>query len=372
MFRRLALLGVVAAFAIWPVMAQEAEPTATTMLAGGLAAKAPTNSTADHSKFEALKGPFASGPEVTKACLTCHNKAGHQVMDSIHWKWEAVSPTTGKTLGKKNAANNFCGSILSNEPRCTSCHAGYGWTDKNFDFAKQENVDCLACHDTTKTYKKVPTDAGHPLYSPRETPKGSGKIAQPPDLTKIAQSIGKSSRDNCGACHYNGGGGDAVKHGDLDTSLNNPPKSLDIHMARDGLNMSCATCHTFNAHQPSGSRYAATAKDAHGIDLPKDDHNRATCELCHGATPHKEAQYPRQQVGAPDLPCAGIRARGHRHENAVGLVDSRAGRTPPASPSSPRTTMAIWSIPPRRAISNTVKTSGPSTSGTMASCGKSR
>ena len=290
MFRRLALLGVVAAFAIWPVMAQEAEPTATTMLAGGLAAKAPTNSTADHSKFEALKGPFASGPEVTKACLTCHNKAGHQVMDSIHWKWEAVSPTTGKTLGKKNAANNFCGSILSNEPRCTSCHAGYGWTDKNFDFAKQENVDCLACHDTTKTYKKVPTDAGHPLYSPRETPKGSGKIAQPPDLTKIAQSIGKSSRDNCGACHYNGGGGDAVKHGDLDTSLNNPPKSLDIHMARDGLNMSCATCHTFNAHQPSGSRYAATAKDAHGIDLPKDDHNRATCESCHGATPHKEAK----------------------------------------------------------------------------------
>jgi hypothetical protein len=51
---------------------------------------------------------------------------------------------------------------LSNEPRCTSCHAGYGWTDMNYDFTKQDNVDCLACHDNTGTYKKFGTDAGHP------------------------------------------------------------------------------------------------------------------------------------------------------------------------------------------------------------------
>ena len=58
-------------------------------------------------------------------------------------------------------------------------------------------------------YKKVATDAGHPLYAPREMPKGSGKIVQPPDLTKIAQAVGKPGRQNCGACHFNGGGGDA-------------------------------------------------------------------------------------------------------------------------------------------------------------------
>ncbi len=258
------------------------------------AVKTSSKSTTDHSKLDALKGPFTSGPEVTKACLSCHNTAGHQVMDSIHWKWEAKSPTTGKTLGKKWAANNFCGSPLSNEPRCTSCHAGYGWTDKNFDFTNQENVDCLACHDNTGTYKKFGTDAGHPLYEdrefePMEGPPGK-KQFKAPDLTKIAQHVGKPGRDNCGNCHFNGGGGDAVKHGDLDSSLKKPSRELDVHMAKDGANMVCADCHTFNAHQPSGSRYAVTSKDKHGFDLPKDDHNRATCESCHSQAPHKEAK----------------------------------------------------------------------------------
>jgi len=251
-------------------------------------------STADHSKFKELQQTFTSGPEVTKACLNCHNMAGHQVMKSIHWTWEATSPTTGKKLGKKWAANNFCGSIISNEARCTSCHAGYGWKDKDFDFTDQNNVDCLACHDTTGTYKKFGTDAGHPLYAdrefePMEGPPGK-KQFKAPDLSKIAQHVGQPGRGNCGACHFNGGGGDAVKHGDLDSSLKNPPRELDVHMAKDGANMVCADCHTFNAHQPSGSRYAATAKDKHGLDLPKDDHNHATCESCHGFTPHQEAK----------------------------------------------------------------------------------
>ncbi len=251
-------------------------------------------STTDHSQLEALKGPFKSGPEVTKACLSCHNMAAHQVMKSIHWTWEAKSPTTGKMLGKKWAANNFCGSTLSNEARCTSCHAGYGWTDKNFDFSKQDNVDCLACHDTTGTYKKFGTDAGHPLYAdrefePMEGPPGK-KTFKAPDLTKIAQHVGQPGRANCGACHFSGGGGDGVKHGDLDSSLKKPSRELDVHMASDGANMVCSDCHTFNAHQPSGSRYAATAKDKHGFDLPKDDHNHATCESCHGFKPHKEAK----------------------------------------------------------------------------------
>ncbi len=251
-------------------------------------------STTDHSKLEALNGPFTSGPEVTKACLSCHNMAAHQVMKSIHWTWEAISPTTGKKLGKKWAANNFCGSVLSNETRCTSCHAGYGWTDQNFDFTKQDNVDCLACHDTTGTYKKFGPGAGHPLYAdqefePMEGPPGK-KLLKAPDLSRIAQHVGQPGRGNCGACHFNGGGGDAVKHGDLDSSLKNPPRELDVHMAKDGANLVCADCHTFNAHQPSGSRYAATAKDKHGFDLPKDDHNRATCESCHGFKPHQEAK----------------------------------------------------------------------------------
>ena len=287
------LLGGVLMMMATALVTASTEPSVATTASLGMSSLVSggnTKSTADHSKFKELQGPFGSGPEVTKACLACHNEASHQVMKSIHWTWETISPTTGAKLGKQFAANNFCGSVLSNEPRCTSCHAGYGWTDKNYDFTKQENVDCLACHDTTATYKKVATDSGLPLYEPREMPKGSGKIVQPPDLARIAQHVGKPGRENCGACHFNGGGGDAVKHGDLDTSLIKPSRELDVHMAADGGNMVCADCHTFNAHQPSGSRYAATAKDTKGVDMRHVAHERATCESCHTVAPHKEAR----------------------------------------------------------------------------------
>ena len=279
--RILAGIAVAVALAIAPLAALAAETAAMTPLPG----KA---TTADHSKFKALEGPFATGPDVTKACLSCHTEAGHQVMDSIHWKWDFVNPTTGQRVGKVRTLNSFCGSPLSNEPRCTSCHAGYGWTDaRKPPEPEQSNVDCLVCHDKTGTYKKIPTDAGHPLYEPR---KIGDKMVQPPDLAKIARSVGDPGRENCGACHFNGGGGDAVKHGDLDSSLIKPSKDLDVHMAVDGLNMSCESCHTFNAHIPSGSRYATKAKDPHGKDLPVDDHDRASCESCHGAKPHDEAK----------------------------------------------------------------------------------
>ncbi len=60
-----------------------------------------------------------------------------------HWQWETISQTTGEKLGKPHAADNFCGSVLSNEPSCTR-YAGYGWTDRNFDFPWEENVACVA------------------------------------------------------------------------------------------------------------------------------------------------------------------------------------------------------------------------------------
>src|SRR5690606_21581623 len=56
--------------------------------------------TADHSKFKELKGPFTSGSEVTKACLSCHTEAGKQVMGTRHWTWESTNPATGQQLGK--------------------------------------------------------------------------------------------------------------------------------------------------------------------------------------------------------------------------------------------------------------------------------
>ena len=133
-------------------------------------------------------------------------------------------------VGKKTVINNFCLTITSNQPRCTSCHIGYGWKDDSFDFSAEDKVDCLVCHDTTDTYKKFPTAAGHPNYTEKEFPKGSKKIWKVADLTDVAQKVGKTRRENCGVCHFYGGGGDGVKHGDLDSSMTNPDKKLDVHM----------------------------------------------------------------------------------------------------------------------------------------------
>ncbi len=60
--------------------------------------------TADHRKFQALNQEFQSGPEVTKACLSCHTEAAKQVHKSIHWSWQWEK---AGGLGKKNAVNNF-------------------------------------------------------------------------------------------------------------------------------------------------------------------------------------------------------------------------------------------------------------------------
>ena len=256
--------------------------------------------TADHSKFEILQQEFISGPDVTKACLSCHTEASSQIHDSIHWKWEYENPSTGQMLGKRTVINAFCGNVASNEPRCTSCHAGYGWDDmRKAPPSEPEAVDCLVCHADTALYSKFPTKAGHPLYEP--TP-WKGKMKQPPNLSKAAQSVKNPQRQNCGSCHYFGGGGDGVKHGDLDSSLNAPAKELDVHMQKDGLNMACTACHSGSGHQWPGSRYKGDAKPTTMTNQGKETktakirkldqmaglmEQTASCESCHSERPHK-------------------------------------------------------------------------------------
>lgn len=242
--------------------------------------------TADHSKHKVLQGNFTSGPEVTAACLTCHNEAAAQVQKTIHWTW--ICPQDpNKVMGKYGLTiNNFCISVPSNEPRCTSCHAGYGWKDKSFmETATQNDVDCLVCHEQTGTYKKFPTGAGNPVSEPK---KFDGKDFLPPEWNKVAQSVGRPNRKNCGVCHFYGGGGDGVKHGDLDSSLLKPNKELDVHMAVDGPNFDCVRCHTTKAHSIAGRCYKHPASTDPNLSLINDDQiTRITCVSCHTTKPHK-------------------------------------------------------------------------------------
>ena len=220
-----------------------------------------------------LKGPFATPEEVTATCIECHDEAAEDFMKTRHWRWEGSEfELHGKKikLGKKTIFNNFCININSNEPRCTSCHAGYGWKDKDFDFSNSEKIDCLVCHDQTGTYKKFPTAAGYPVYKEKEKFfKGDKKTYKRPDFVKIAQNVGNPKNENCGACHFCGGGGNCVKHGDMDSSLNKPTDDIDVHMGK--YNMSCIDCHGDEKHHIKGALYASMAA---GV-------NHFECTECH-------------------------------------------------------------------------------------------
>ncbi len=232
------------------------------------------DSTADHSKYKELDRAFATAPEVTKACLECHTEAAKQIHKTKHWTWEFLNPENKQRLGKKNILNNFCITPQSNYAACAACHIGYGWKDENFDFTAEDRVDCLVCHDTTGTYSKPPGKAGYP--------------ADFVDLKKVALKVGKSSRDSCGACHFFGGGGDGVKHGDLDSSLAAPDRELDVHMDALGADFTCSTCHKGSGHDVVGSRYTPTAADTQGVHIrgKPGRENTATCRSCHDERPH--------------------------------------------------------------------------------------
>ncbi|MCD6201545.1 MAG: tetrathionate reductase family octaheme c-type cytochrome [Bacteroidales bacterium] len=230
------------------------------------------NPVTDHSKFAALQKPFNNPSEVTEACLGCHNGRDAEIMKTEHWRWLKKDSIPGRgvmDLGKKNIINNFCIGVNSNEKLCMMCHAGYGWGDKTFDFHNSNNIDCLVCHDNTGTYKKSKPGTG-PMT-------GSGFPKSSVNLNNVAQHVGYPHKNNCGACHFTGGGGNNVKHGDLEQVLNHCTRAVDVHMNADGKNMDCTECHKTKNHQVSGQLYTVSSSNS----------NRATCVQCHTDKPHK-------------------------------------------------------------------------------------
>lgn len=244
--------------------------------------------TANHSRHRGLNQEFTNPEEVTKTCLGCHNQAAAQIHNTIHWTWKDPADPTGETGKGGLSVNNFCIAMGSSEPRCTSCHAGYGWRDKYFNFNSAESVDCLVCHEQTGTYKKFPTMAGYPVSEPTMF-EGKTEFL-PPDYAQIAQSVSRPTRRNCGTCHFYGGGDDGVKHGDLDSSMFAPSKQLDVHMGVDGQNFVCTRCHTTKVHHIAGRIYATPAATERKSLLEDDFLSKIMCESCHSDTPHKSNQ----------------------------------------------------------------------------------
>lgn len=223
----------------------------------------------DHSQFLELKKKFTTPQQVTEACIVCHNGRAQEIMRSNHWNWEKAEYVKGRGivyLGKKNAINNFCIGTEGNEMSCAKCHVGYGMSSsKDFNYQDESNIDCLVCHDNSETYAKAQEKGGAPDPSV--------------DLANVAQHVGKPKRSNCGVCHFFGGGGNNVKHGDLEKAMFEPSKEVDVHMGIDGMNLQCVDCHKTENHMISGKMYSLSSMNR----------NRALCEDCHNENPHSDA-----------------------------------------------------------------------------------
>jgi octaheme c-type cytochrome (tetrathionate reductase family) len=237
--------------------------------------------TTDHTKHDVLQGDFKSGPEITKACLSCHSEAANQFHQTIHWTWidpnSKKDPITGKG---GHSINNFCISTNSmKDKKCLSCHTGWN--------GKSAEVNCLVCHGQEDfSFKEAFGDLAFLNESNDEDSKALAQGVYA-DIRSAVQNISLPTRKNCGGCHFYGGGGDGVKHGDLDSSMIKPNKALDVHMGIDGQNFQCVRCHTTRLHQIAGRVYGTPAVSQRRTLIEDDLSPKIMCESCHSRKPHK-------------------------------------------------------------------------------------
>lgn len=236
--------------------------------------------TADHTKHEILKKEFRSGAEVTEACLSCHSEAATQFHQTIHWTWLAHQNEKGTQMGKAGySLNNFCISGNKMQDKgCLSCHPGWN--------GQAKTINCLACHGQKEiNWREAFEDFNAFVGSDDEESKTMAAEIKA-NIQAAVQAVGLPTRKNCGECHFKGGGGDGVKHGDLDTSLVNANKALDVHMGIDGQDFNCTRCHTTKLHNVAGRIYTAPAATERKSLIQDDTTAKIMCESCHSDKPH--------------------------------------------------------------------------------------
>jgi octaheme c-type cytochrome (tetrathionate reductase family) len=249
----------------------------------GWYAGAVANAATDHKSL--VKGPFKSGEDVTRVCLQCHENQAKDFIKTTHWTWKGIpnhlkgKEKSKEEYGKSNMINAVCTSIEGGKDgivheQCSKCHAGYGWTRTNFDFSDIGKVDCLICHAQKGNYSRAV--GGNIDLKAME----KGVM----DLELAAQSVAAPTRNNCGSCHYYGGGADSVKVPGIESTLEKKERKLDVHMgskASGGADMACQNCHATQNHRIAGASIMTAHYD-----------ERVLCENCHSGAkaPHQQSR----------------------------------------------------------------------------------
>lgn len=213
-----------------------------------------------------IQGPLASPRAVTAKCLECHRQQGEAVLQTSHWTWTRQRTVDGKVVsaGKKDSLAGFAIDATGNGPRCLRCHISVEPSRGSLSAPAAEEVDCLACHDTTGRYRHLPA-AGQD----RET-----------DLVAVARLVGRPTPRNCMGCHFADCGLTPTGPG-TDKSAAAGTNS-DVHLANAGF--SCLTCHQVSGHvirrQVDGGCGACHA-EPHAMATLNVHSRTIACQSCH-------------------------------------------------------------------------------------------
>jgi hypothetical protein len=178
----------------------------------------PDRSAAARISAPARKSPRPASP-VTR-------KRPDQFHKTIHWTWKAYTTENGQRSRQGRRFDQqflHLGQQHAGQRLLLSCHPGWG--------NQTEAVNCLNCHGQEKSINWEESFEDLEAFDGSEDPDEQ-EIADEirGNIQNAVQSVVRPERQNCGSCHFKGGGGDGVKHGDLDTSLTKPNKALDVHM----------------------------------------------------------------------------------------------------------------------------------------------
>lgn len=113
------------------------------------------------------------------------------------------------------------------------------------------------------------------------------KMAPGTNMVNVARTVHLPTKSSCLRCHAKAGGGDWTKRGDMGLNSANATVMQDVHLAKDGADLSCVSCHSALNHKIAGR----------GIDLRQTEAKAPTCQDCHNEAPHSSSTLNRHAQG---------------------------------------------------------------------------